>query len=84
MTGYYERLVRLLKQALRKGIGKICLNIAQFQTILAEVEAVLNSRPLVYVGADFKSGFALSSGDFIGLYPKPGVPCLATEEQDPD
>ena len=87
MGGFYERLVGLVKQALRKSIGKICLNIVQLETILTEVAAVVNSRPLVYVGADLNSGFALTPGDFLSLNPKTGVPCLATEDeqpQDPD
>ncbi|XP_068692597.1 uncharacterized protein [Montipora foliosa] len=87
MGGFYERLVGLVKQALRKSIGKICLNIVQLETILTEIEAVINSRPLVYVGADLKSGFALTPGDFLSLNPKTGVPFLETEDeqlQDPD
>ncbi|XP_078371352.1 uncharacterized protein LOC144655005 [Oculina patagonica] len=87
MGGFYESLVGLVKQALRKSIGKICLNIVRLETILTEVEAVVNSRPLVNVGADLNSGFALTPGDFLSLNPKPGVPCLATEDeqpQDPD
>ena len=65
MGGFYERLVGLVKQALRKSIGKICLNVVQLETILTEIEAVINSRPLVYVGTDLKSGFALTPGDFL-------------------
>ncbi|KAK2559409.1 hypothetical protein P5673_018033 [Acropora cervicornis] len=87
MGGFYELLVGLVKQALRKSIGKICLNIVQLETILTEIEAVKNSRPLVYVGADLKSGFALTPGDFLSLNPKIGVPFLETEDeqlQDPD
>ncbi|XP_073249615.1 uncharacterized protein [Porites lutea] len=87
MGGFYERLVGLVKQALRKSIGKICLNIVQLETILTEIEAVINSRPLVYVGADLKSGFALTPGDFLSLNPKTGVSFLETEDeqlQDPD
>ena len=86
MGGFYERLVGLVKQSLRKSIGKICLNTVQLETILTEVEAVVNSRPLVYVGADLNSGFALTPGDFLSLNPNTGVPCLATEhqQQDPD
>ncbi|XP_078364057.1 uncharacterized protein LOC144648336 [Oculina patagonica] len=87
MGGFYERLVGLVKQALRKSIGKICLNIVQLETILTEVPTVVNSRPLVYVGADLNSGFALSPGDFLSLNPKTGVPFLAAEDekpQDPD
>ena len=70
MGGFYERLVGLVKQALRKSIGKICLNIVQLQTILTEVKALVNSRPLVYVGADLNSGFALAPGGFLSLNPK--------------
>ena len=78
MGGFYERLVGLVKQALRKSIRKICLNIVQLETILAEVDAVVNLRPLVYVGADLNSRFSVTPG---------GVPWLATDDeqpQDPD
>ena len=84
MGGFYERLVGLVKQALRKSIGKICLNIVQLETILTEIEAVINSRPLVYVGADLKSGFALTPGDFLSLNPKTRAPFLDEQLQDPD
>ena len=57
----------LVKQALRKSIRKICLNIFELETILTEVKAVVNSRPLVYVGGDLNSGFALTPGDFLSL-----------------
>ena len=86
MGGFYERLVGLVKQSLRKSIGKICLNFDQCQTVLTEVEAVLNSRPLVYVGADLNSGFTLTPAHFLNLNPKTGIPHLDTAdpEQDPD
>ena len=86
MGGFYERLVGFVKQSLRKSIGKICLNVDQCKTVLTEVEAVLNSRPLVYVGADLNSGFTLTPAHFLNLNPKPGIPHLDTAdlEQDPD
>ena len=43
MGGFYERLVGLVKEALQKSIGKICLNIVQLETILTKVKAVVNS-----------------------------------------
>ena len=86
MGGFYERLIGLVKQSLRKSIGKICLTMVQLETVVKEVEAVVNSRPLVYVGADFSSGFTITPGDFLSLNPKTGVPSLAEEDrlQDPD
>ena len=47
MGGFYERLVGLTKRALRKTVGKKCLTEKQLSTVLTEVEAVVNSRPLV-------------------------------------
>ena len=47
--GWWERLVRTTKAALRKSLGKESVNRSQFETILAEVEGFINSRPLTYV-----------------------------------
>ena len=70
MGGFYERLIGLAKQSLRKSIGKICLTMVQLETVVKEVEAVVNSRPLVNEGADFSSGFTITPGDFLSLNPK--------------
>ena len=46
--GFYERFVGLVKKFLKKTIGKAYLNMIELNTILIEVEAVLNCRPLTY------------------------------------
>ena len=69
------------KLSFRKSIGKICLNIVQLETILTEVQAVVSSRPLVNVGADLNSGYALTPGDYLCLNRKPGVPSLAPYDE---
>ena len=51
--GFYERLVSLVKQGLRKGIGRRLLYWDKLLTMLAEVEAIINTRPLTYVYGDF-------------------------------
>ena len=74
MGGFYERLVGTVKGALKKSIGKICLTEKKLETFLAEVEAVINSRPLVYVGEDF-----------LNLNPKSGIPVIEIHNShDPD
>jgi len=47
--GFYERMVKSVKQSLRKIIGKASLSYEEMSSLLVEVEAVLNMRPLTYV-----------------------------------
>ena len=47
--GWWERLVRSTKSALRKSLGKALIGRSELETVLFEVEACINSRPLTYV-----------------------------------
>ena len=49
--GAFERLVKSTKRCLRKLIGRAQVSFDELITLLAEVECVLNSRPLTYVSA---------------------------------
>ena len=46
---FYERLVRSVKLPLRKILGNALLDYDELETVLKEVEAMVNSRPLTYV-----------------------------------
>ena len=80
--GFYERLVGLVKRALRKTLGRKLLTLVQMQTFVKKVEAVLNSRPLVYVGEDINSTEALTPGHFLCLNPKIGIPQIDITENE--
>ena len=82
--GFYERLVGLVKRSLRKSVGRNLLSDTQLQTLLKEIEAVVNSRPLVYAGDDIDSSITLTPGHLLTLNPKTGVPELEFEQQDPN
>jgi hypothetical protein len=47
--GFWERLIGLTKTALRKMTGRTKLSVNDLRTIVAEIEAVLNDRPLTRV-----------------------------------
>ena len=50
--GYWERLIGLTKMAVKKTLGRAHVNLVTLQTIIAEVEATLNDRPLTYISDD--------------------------------
>ncbi len=50
--GMWERLIRSVKRCLVKVIGRALLKYDELNTILIEVESVINSRPLTYLTDD--------------------------------
>jgi hypothetical protein len=55
-------------------LGRKLVTDIQLQTLLKEVEAIVNSRPLVYVGDDLESNITLTPHHFLTLNPDIGVP----------
>lgn len=47
--GYWERLVKVTKELLRRNLGKAFVDLEEFNTLLTEIEGVINQRPLTYV-----------------------------------
>ncbi|VDN85786.1 unnamed protein product [Brugia pahangi] len=50
--GVYERLIGHTKRALRRAIGRKLLKEEELITLIIEIEGILNTRPLTYVGFD--------------------------------
>lgn len=50
--GWWERLIGMLKNILRRDLGKACLTFEEMTTVLCDCEMTLNSRPLTYVTED--------------------------------
>ena len=83
MGGLYERLVGLTIRALRKTNGNICLTEKQLVTVLAEVETVVNSRPLVYIDDDINSSVVITPLSFLSLSHQHFVPdCMNESNTD--
>ena len=58
--GVFERLVRIVKNALRSTLSKTLLSYEEIQTTLSEIEICLNSRPLTYVNDEINENKAIS------------------------
>ena len=67
--GFWERMVRTVKDLFRKANGKAVLNYDQFHTALTDVQAVINSRPLVYVGEDDDESHPLTPFNLLHGHP---------------
>ncbi|XP_006818999.1 uncharacterized protein LOC102803656, partial [Saccoglossus kowalevskii] len=50
--GFWERLIGLTKTAIKKVLGRSFVTYDELNTILVEIESVLNERPLTYVSSD--------------------------------
>ncbi|XP_064621089.1 uncharacterized protein LOC135483944 [Lineus longissimus] len=60
--GFYERLVQSVKKPLRRVLGKAHLTYLEMQTVLSDIEAQLNSRPLTSVSADKEDWSPITPG----------------------
>ena len=80
MGGFYERMVGIVKSCLRKSLGRLCLSIIQLQTLVKEVEAVVNTRPIVYVDEDVDVPEILTPAHFLGVNTMLGTPEMSTDE----
>ena len=82
--GFYERLVGLTKNCLKKAIGRKILQYDHFLTFCAEVEAVINSRPLTYTYNEIESKEILRPVDFLQTTGQVGTPMLEEDHTDPE
>ncbi|XP_042892723.1 uncharacterized protein LOC122266866 [Penaeus japonicus] len=74
--GWWERLIRSVKLALRKTLGLNYISVRELETVLVEIEGCINSRPLTYVSEDPDPLHYLTPSHFIlGCNPhsKPSV-----------
>ncbi|XP_049887000.1 uncharacterized protein LOC126381584 [Pectinophora gossypiella] len=63
--GFYERLIGIVKNCMKRTLGKHLLNDSQLSTITKEIENVVNSRPLTCVDSELEH--ILKPSDFLTL-----------------
>ncbi|KAL3085291.1 hypothetical protein niasHS_010360 [Heterodera schachtii] len=65
--GFFEKMVHLVKEPLRKTLGKKLVDYEQLMTTLIEVEKIINDRPLTYI-SEAEQTTILRPIDFISPY----------------
>ena len=64
--GFWERLIQSVKRPLRKVVGRANLTYDELQTLIVEIEGIVNARPITYVYDDRESiSFSLTPSHLI-------------------
>ncbi|XP_011060729.1 PREDICTED: uncharacterized protein LOC105149775 [Acromyrmex echinatior] len=74
--GWWERLIRLLKDLLKRTLKRISLSYEEMNTVLCDCEATMNLRPLTYLTEENTEITALTPAMFISDIRENGVPDL--------
>jgi hypothetical protein len=81
--GWWERLIRVMKDLLKRILGSVRVNFEELTTILCEVEAVMNGRPLTFITEDQDDLVPLTPSMFlqdVTEYETPGFDCPGGDE----
>jgi len=85
--GFWEGIIRLTKQAVKKTLSRVFITLKQLETIINEIEAMLNDRPLTYISSDLTDPEPLMPSHLLyGRRIRP-VPCpldRSVDLDDPD
>jgi hypothetical protein len=63
--GFWERVVGMVKKLLRRILGRASLEYEELQTILCDIEEVINSRPLTYAADEADDLLPLTPNTFL-------------------
>ena len=80
--GAWERLVQSAKRALKAVAGKQCVNDETLLTFMAEVESLMNGRPLTHVSPDHRDEEALTPNHFLLGRRSPNLPPDVVSDKD--
>ena len=68
--GFFERLVGTVKGALKRTLGRSLLTFEELRTVVSELAAAVNARPLTYVSSDPNEFTPLTSAHFLRGAPR--------------
>ena len=79
--GVYERMVGLVKERLKRSLGKAHLDYAGLDNVMVNAEAIVNSRPLGVLKDEFDEPTPICPGHFLMGRPPAMAPERAYQEE---
>ncbi|CAO4384495.1 unnamed protein product [Caenorhabditis nigoni] len=80
--GFYERMIKSVKQALAKANGRKKMTSSELSTVFYEISAFINERPLTKSNQDFQSDLPIRPCDFIKAEMKTTIPLTLDYSED--
>lgn len=80
--GFYERLIGLTKSAMKKVLGSAYITFQELQTLIVQIEAKINDRPLTYCSANSAELSTLTPSQFSVGYRVMGLPNKLNSSDD--
>jgi len=86
LGGFWERMIGLPKGCFKKVLGRSHISLPVLQTMIVQVEAVLNNRPLTYTSRDINDPQPLTPPHLLYGWNITRLPhnCESTNLSDPD
>ena len=82
--GFWECLIGLTKLSLKKVLGRTFATLSTIQTIIVEIEGILNDRPLTYISSDVKDPEPLTPAHLLYSRRIISLPYHSVEEDELD
>ncbi|XGW27378.1 hypothetical protein V3C99_007742 [Haemonchus contortus] len=82
--GFYERFIKTVKHSLYKSLGHSKLSFEHLSTLILEIEALINTRPLVYIGSHSPFEQVLRPIDFLQNEFEVPYPLDEVDEEEDD
>ncbi|XP_073956539.1 uncharacterized protein [Choristoneura fumiferana] len=80
MGGLWEGNIKQVKTHLSKAIGSQILTYEELNTVLVQIEALMNSRPLCVLSSDPSEPLALTPSHFLNLTPLKYIPAVNLDD----
>ena len=82
MGGVWERLIRMVKEILPAVMPKVTLTDDELHTLLLEIEAIINSRPLTEVPLEVDQNLPLTPNHLLRLNSNIALSPILADESD--